>query len=241
MANETELLSLSKTHMGQQVRDVAVIQYALSVAFDRTMTPNDLDAGFERFLQYAVRLITAGRAKGTLSADRFYAASRVLAGLSADLPTATVPALLELGTVETSMRVTGPVRTKKLIANGKSPAAALAQAKVATLGAAKRQVLNAPRERIVSLTENDDDALAWARQSDGNPCAFCAMLISRGPVYSAGTVAFMAHDECGCMPRSVFKSDRSRGWDSQSLALRKLYDENPGDKFRHAYEHREAA
>jgi hypothetical protein len=240
MAREAELLSLSQTHMAQQVRDVAVIQYALSVAFDRTMSPADLDAGFERFLQYAVRLITAGRAKGTLSADRFYAASRVLAGLNAGLPTAPVPALVELSRLETSMRVTGPVRAKKLIANGKSPVQALAQAKVATLGAAKRQVLNAPRERVLSLTRHDEDARAWARQSDGNPCAFCAMLIGRGPVYSEAGVYFDAHDDCGCEPRPVFKSDPSRGWDSQSREFRQIYDDNPGD-FRYAYEHRKAA
>lgn len=44
---------------------------------------------------------------------------------------------------------------------------------------------------------------AWRRVTDGNPCAFCAMLASRGPVYQESTAtvskyALRYHKGCGC-------------------------------------------
>jgi len=40
---------------------------------------------------------------------------------------------------------------------------------------------------------------AWRRVSDGHPCAFCAMLVTRGPAYwSEVTAGFQAHHYCGC-------------------------------------------
>ena len=44
---------------------------------------------------------------------------------------------------------------------------------------------------------------AWRRVTDGNPCAFCAMLASRGPVYTETTVTtrhdgMRYHKGCGC-------------------------------------------
>lgn len=43
----------------------------------------------------------------------------------------------------------------------------------------------------------------WRRVTDGNPCAFCAMLVSRGPVYMESTAtsskyALLYHRGCGC-------------------------------------------
>lgn len=44
---------------------------------------------------------------------------------------------------------------------------------------------------------------AWRRVTDGNPCAFCAMLAARGPVYMESTAtsskyALRYHKGCGC-------------------------------------------
>jgi hypothetical protein len=234
VAHEAELFSLAQTHMRQQVRDVAAVQAALAVAFDRYMDPGDLDGSFESFLRYAVTLISAGRSRGLVSADRFYRASRLLAELGATVPNVVAP-VLNLAQTATALRVTGPVAAKRQIAKGVSPVVALQRAKVTMLASAKRQVLDAPRQRLILLSEEDDDARGWARVSDGSPCPFCAMLVARGPVYSRGTVGFIAHDGCGCQPRAVFRTDRSRGWDDRARRLRDLYDEDPST-FRSRYE-----
>lgn len=44
----------------------------------------------------------------------------------------------------------------------------------------------------------------YRRVSDGNPCAFCAMLASRGPAYSEETAYFRAHEHCGCTAELVY-------------------------------------
>lgn len=59
----------------------------------------------------------------------------------------------------------------------------------------------------------DESALAnpastgWRRVTDGNPCAWCAMLASRGPAYRSRETAGEGrrfHDRCGCTVEEVF-------------------------------------
>lgn len=62
--------------------------------------------------------------------------------------------------------------------------------------AAHRDVLNAGREVIRASSTR------WRRVTDGSPCGFCAMIASRGPVYSSADTAGMGgnryHSRCGC-------------------------------------------
>jgi len=47
----------------------------------------------------------------------------------------------------------------------------------------------------------------WRRVADGQPCAWCAMLVTQGPVYhSAATdgAGHQYHNHCGCQPEEVF-------------------------------------
>lgn len=220
------VLALSRAHMAQQVRDVAAVQAALSVAFDRAIQPADLDTSFPTFLRYAVTLITAARSRGTLSADRFYASARLLADLGATVPDA-LPPVLDLDSARTALEVNGPIKIKQQIGKGVEAAAATTSAKKTTLAVAKRLVLASSRDRLVSLTHADKDALGWARVTDGKPCHFCAMLVSRGPVYSENTARFEAHNGCGCNARPVFRGASDRGWSEDAAAYRDLWKENP--------------
>ena len=43
-----------------------------------------------------------------------------------------------------------------------------------------RHVGNGGRDTVLTLVENDRAALGWIRVTGPNPCAFCAMLCSRG-------------------------------------------------------------
>jgi len=70
---------------------------------------------------------------------------------------------------------------------------------------------------------------SWRRVTDGDPCAFCAMLASRGPVYSRNTVLTTKtgesyHWHCGCSLEE-FRGD----WDDWVPSLQEqrfidLYD-----------------
>ncbi len=46
----------------------------------------------------------------------------------------------------------------------------------ASAGAADREALRAGRDLIDQASKQDRRVLGWARVTDGNPCAFCAML-----------------------------------------------------------------
>jgi len=60
----------------------------------------------------------------------------------------------------------------------------------------------------------DELATGWSRVTDNDPCAWCAMLASRGPVYKSAQTAGdprqggnRYHDHCGCQAWPAFTLD----------------------------------
>ena len=83
------------------------------------------------------------------------------------------------------------------------------------VGTAERIVLDGGRETLHDTVRADPKALGWFRVTDGDPCYFCAMLASRGPVYKrdsfdrsdprfVGTGDAKVHNHCGCTLAPVF-------------------------------------
>lgn len=219
--------ALARAHMVRQVREVAAVQVALARLWDRMIDPSDLDASFRRFREAAIPLIQAGGIRGEATAQRYFDAVRVSAGL----PPSPVD-------VERSVRPPEAIRqslaasTKLgyatfLVGQGADPTPILAAARAAMLRSAKRQALQAGRTRLIRLSERDPDVRGWARVSDGSPCPFCALLVGRGPVYSANTGGFRAHDGCGCSVRVVLRRDPTGGWSPDARAYAKVYADGP--------------
>lgn len=84
-----------------------------------------------------------------------------------------------------------------------------------------RAAKTAGRQTVIRSTEAS--GRAWRRISDGNPCSFCAMLVSRGPVYTSSQAAGevvgvrgvargkrktgeLFHDHCGCTVVELYGS-----------------------------------
>jgi hypothetical protein len=98
------------------------------------------------------------------------------------------------------------------------------RALVRTSGSASRQVLLGDRVTTLTAVDADTQAVGWARISDGDPCAFCWMLVSRGPVYkSEATANFQAHDHCGCKPVPVFS--KTAPWPGRAREYRRIYNQ----------------
>lgn len=55
---------------------------------------------------------------------------------------------------------------------------------------------NAAREAVIAAARKRGDG--WQRVMVGETCAFCALLVSRGAVYSSKTVRFKSHGNCDC-------------------------------------------
>lgn len=111
----------------------------------------------------------------------------------------------------------GPVRVKMLIKKGMAADEAHSKAFTKFGGISSRQVLSGGRLAISQTGAGDQRAIGWRRVTDGNPCTFCAMLASRGPVYSRtttqgdierpsreGGVKLLYHGHCGCTAEIVY-------------------------------------
>lgn len=226
MANDA-IHAMAQAHKAVQVRSAARVQAALSALWDRTLDPSDLTGSFLRFREQAVQLILGGRGLAEREADEYYrklAAFKghapMLAGVPHPSGSAGVVKAQLSGATGRSLGRAAYVRS-----TGGATAAALAAAKSQMLGAAKRTIIQASRDRLTAVSRADHRIKGWARVSDGDPCAFCAMLCGRGPVYSDDTVDFIAHARCGCNARLVYWDDPDGGWSDEAQAYREAYEQ----------------
>lgn len=75
---------------------------------------------------------------------------------------------------------------------------------IAVQGMAFQLALGASRGMIDGTARADGRSGRYRRVTDGTPCAFCAMLAGRGPVYSEETAYFRSHPRCGCTAEIVY-------------------------------------
>jgi hypothetical protein len=122
-----------------------------------------------------------------------------------------------------------------------------------TLGTAARIALDGGRSTLAATVEADPAALGWYRVTDGDPCAFCALVASRGIVYKdegtagrdansqfTGSGLFKYHNDCGCIAAAAFARDqelpalsakaaevyKSRGSGDALVAFRKAWNDH---------------
>lgn len=95
--------------------------------------------------------------------------------------------------------------------------------------AAERVAMNGGRSTVWNHASRDRRAIGYIRLSrTGTPCGWCAMLISRGPVYRSSASAQYAdgdryHDNCHCYAEPVFSREQ---YNSSSLyELNRRYEE----------------
>lgn len=97
------------------------------------------------------------------------------------------------------------------IAKGATPEEAMRQARELFIGVFHEAVLTGGRKTVQAWAKADTRAIGWRRVSDGNPCTFCAMLVTRGPVYTSeqkalttGDMRNKYHPHCGCTVEVVY-------------------------------------
>lgn len=105
---------------------------------------------------------------------------------------------------------------------GKTPEQAKERTLVTTSGNVSRQVLQGGRDTLLRSVREDNSALGWARVTDGDPCGFCALLASRGPVYDKDTAFFESHEACGCTAEPVYFRDAE--WPGRAKEFKALYN-----------------
>lgn len=114
-------------------------------------------------------------------------------------PRLAVPSLDEERAVRNLLHGVGEVKRARL--RGLSPAQADRAGAALTASAAGTLALDAGRATVDEVVASDPVALGWMRVTDADPCAFCAMLASRGPVYRSAATAG------GTDPRDLFDGE----------------------------------
>lgn len=100
------------------------------------------------------------------------------------------------------------------------------------------------RLTVVDAVRDDKLARAWARETRGDCCYFCALMAARGAVYKSeaaagasandkftGDGAFKFHNNCHCVAVPVFgvyeKPADARGWNRQYNDLKRALGRSP--------------
>lgn len=96
----------------------------------------------------------------------------------------------------------------------------------------EKEIRGGGRRTTLYAVQDDPKALGWARvQGGAESCAWCAMLISRGPVYkSKETASFKAHPHCDCEVMPVFDKKNWEGKDAYEAVLHAWTEHTRGYK-----------
>lgn len=230
MATTTEGRRLTEQHRILQ-RRLAALTVAQMRQLWRLLDPENLPASSEDWLTATVAMIERNHAASAALSARYFVQFRQTEVRDGAFQLPPAP-ILNREQATTSLTVTGISR----VAEGKTAVDTAAAAAV-------RLVLNGGRGTLVDAVEADPVALGWIRVTDGDPCAFCALLASRGPTFkSRGSAGFQAHDSCACTAEPVY--DRNTEWPGRNREWADLYSEvaqgqpDPLNAFRRAYENR---
>lgn len=183
-------------------------------------------ASFANLIQATNPLVQTYRSISASLAGVFYTSFRAAEDVTGQ-PTVQLSPTVPIDQLAASMYSTGQSTVKQALSTGRTAEQARKVALVRTSGAVTRHVLNGGRDTVLQSAQADKQSLGWARVTDGNPCAFCALLASRGAVYwDESTADFQAHDHCGCQAIPVY---RGTAVPANVKALKALYDRSQAD------------
>lgn len=81
-------------------------------------------------------------------------------------------------------------------------------------GGVTKRIANGARDVVTRSSIADPSAKGWMRVGGGG-CDFCAMLITRGAVYSEASVDFASHDHCNCGAAPAFNESQVKAVKSE--------------------------
>lgn len=177
---------------------------------------DDIEGWWEQIAPQVRQEILTGASGLAMLARRYLAAHAQAEGVTL---APVVVAALAADQLDISLRVTGPVAFRRHVAATGSAEGARQVMATTLSGAGQRLAMSGARQTITRTVAERQQIAGWRRVSDGSPCAFCSMLVSRGAVYSRETVDFQAHDHCGCTPEPLYRREE------EPPEVRELYEQ----------------
>lgn len=161
-----------------------------------------------------------GKQAADLAAAYYVAHRKALA-----IPGVPTPSLatVSLDQIVNGLRFNGPVNAAQQLAQGREVEDVTETTLTRLTGTATNYVNNFSRESIFASLQLDQQGVMWQRVSGGGACAFCAMLVSRGPIYIEEPT-FDSHRACMCSAEPVY--DTSAGLSPQAQGYRDLWNES---------------
>ena len=258
--------SLTASYKAQANRSAAKIAALVALYYQQRVDPMSVES-VNRWLELMVpRLIAASDTGADQAATFFDAVRRLEVGVNAPPYRATAArGFIDQG-VSKSLLAVGPydyankvAQIQRLDVSPQQQRALLAEAKQVTTGkiasAVVRHAQAGGRQTIHENSQLDEVALGWIRVTKAKPCAFCAMLASRGIHYRSfkegsfdlsnarftGEGDAKVHDECGCSLKPVYsKNDPIAKQNKQFADMWTLWGAGGGDaalRFRRGYDH----
>lgn len=264
MATATE--ALTDAYKAKQNRDAAKIAATIALLYSRAVDPESQQS-VDRWLEIVIPRLIRSSDDGAIKASQFYDALRRL-----EIPGVNdgFRAVASTGTIDEGVRksllTVGPYaymnKASQIERSDLAPQmkqAMLAEAKVAStkaiVAATVRHAQAGSRQTIHDNSEQDRVALGWVRVTKASPCAFCAMLASRGLKYRAfGQDSFSmsdarftgdgdakVHDSCGCSLKPVYdEADPVLARTDKFADMWSMWGAGGGDaslRFRRGYDH----
>lgn len=177
---------------------------------------------FQNLLQASMPLVRGYHALSSSLAAGYYQQFR-LAEHADGQATPRLAKPLDEQIVLGTLHLTGADMTRQAIQAGQDAQAAMQTALIRTSGTVTRFALAGGRDTLTQSVADDKAARGWARVTSGAPCAFCALLASRGVVFHAeDTAGFEAHDHCSCSAEPQYDGAQLPG---RGEEFRSLYQE----------------
>lgn len=181
-----------------QATNAAVTGANVASILRSTWRPSDPEAAFESFVARAVPAILSGARQGNLlGRTGWVAAGGEVSTWRPREPMGDAIRESLYGTVRPIL--TEPERTALTVPKAQSKA----------MGVAVRRVTMTHQESVIDSVRGERVRTGYLLVTRANPCYFCAMLASRGPIYSdtsmdesdarfSGIGSAKVHDNCGC-------------------------------------------
>lgn len=172
--HQAELIAVGAA-LEQEVRRVA-----------RTVSTSNVDAWWLRTMEELLRLVLGSFGASRRLGERYLLHHAALEGVE------LAPELAAWSTEQaaTALRVTGPVAWKRSLAGSGSEMVASRTMADTLAGSAQRLALAGSRETVAgTIARSVGTVVGWRRVPDADPCAWCAMLASRGAVFTSREAA----------------------------------------------------
>lgn len=194
----TEAHRLAQSALGARVtREMLLLWSGL-------VDPRRLDETTPAWIEAALALLQVRRIESARLAVSYLTTFRLVEAPTAPPFPPVVGAALDVQAANVSLRVTGPISVKRAMIAGKNVAEAAEQAGVNVARTGMRHTLDGGRSTIAATTIADPAVAGFRRVTSGDACKFCALLATRGAVYSATTSRFAAHDGCSCSAEPAY-------------------------------------